>query len=259
MREKKRTHKAKRENAFMAMGMKMLLGAVFGVFTAILFGGEGTRVYVLNLAGKTEGFLVQQFVWTIGILGSFMLLFNVICYGKLKHMIYRAGILEDDELLDALDNRIDLMSNIFMSVNGIFFVLVFMNYMIKYLCDENAGIGGIGLFLGIALIYVVFYILMIELLKKYDPSKQGNPGSMKFRKDWVSSCDEAEKMRVYRVGYQSNVGAGCILSIGFAAVSIIAMLLELDTYAVYVTGIMWIIYLVVNGYYTIKSQKEKVR
>ena len=66
-------------------------------------------------------------------------------------------------------------------------------------------------------------------------------------------------MRVYRVGYQSNVGAGCILSIGFAAVSIIAMLLELDTYAVYVTGIMWIIYLVVNGYYTIKSQKEKVR
>lgn len=259
MREKKRTHRTKRENAFLAMGMKMLLGAVAGFFTAIIFGSEGMRAYVLKLAGNTEGFLVRQFIWNIGILGSAMLLFNVICYGKMKHMIYRAGILEDDEILDVLDNRIDLMSNIFMSVNGIFFVLVFMNYMIKYLCDENADIGGIGLFLGIVLIYVVFYILMIELLKKYDPSKQGNPGSMRFRKDWLSSCDEAEKMRVYRIGYQSNVGAGGILSIGFAATSIVAMLLELDTYAVYVTGIMWLTYLVLNGYYTIKGRKEKVR
>lgn len=248
----------RRKNPFVSMGGKMLTGGIVGGVVAMVFEWRNMRGIILGIGNSFEEFLTRQFFWIIGTLGILMLVFNLSCYLKLKGLVHEAENLEEDGALDLVDCRIELLSAAALYGNCILFILVFMLYVVKALSNTGSNAASTLMFMAIVVIYPVFYILIINQLKKYDPSKQGNPGSMKFQKDWIASCDEAEKMREYKVGYQSAQFGGKLLAIGFAATAISAMLMEAGTCAVYFTGSMWLIYMAVSGYYAIKSQKDKI-
>lgn len=246
------------KNPFAVMGGKMLIGGIAGGILAMIFEWKNMRGMVLGIGSGFETFLTRQFFWIIGVLGILMLVFNLSCYLKLRGLVSEAEKLEKDEELDLLDSRIELLSVASLYGNGILFILVFITYVVRALSHLDESITSTLMFLAVVIIYPIFYILIINQLKKYDPSKQGNPGSMRFQKDWLASCDEAEKLREYKVGYQSAQFGTKLFAISFAVTAVSAMLMESDTYVVYVTGIMWLIYIVMSGYYTIKSQKDKI-
>ena len=44
---------------------------------------------------------------------------------------------------------------------------------------------------------------MVKLEKQINPEKRGSVFDVKFQKQWLESCDEAEKLMVYRCGFRA--------------------------------------------------------
>ena len=66
------------------------------------------------------------------------------------------------------------------------------------------------LLLGCLAIFVLGYVWIIyvsnrvvKLEKQINPEKRGNIFDMKFQKQWMASCDEAQKQLIYQCGYRA--------------------------------------------------------
>lgn len=246
----------KEGNAFVSIGGKMLFGGLIGGAIGILFAIEDTAKSVENAADYLLNLLVKNYIPVMLVLSLGMLVLNLICYYKLKTYVKAADGIEDEEAFDEIDNNIDIMSTLAITGNSVFFVLVFMNFAINL--SLGARDGRLIIYFLPVLMYPFFYVLIVNILKKYDPSKKGNPGTMRFQKDWINSCDEAEKMRIFKSGYQSNQASSIITTIGFGTTAVLANIFDVGTFACFITGIMWLLQCIANGYYTIKCQKDRL-
>ncbi|WP_230397698.1 DUF3169 family protein [Novisyntrophococcus fermenticellae] len=247
----------KEGKGFSAMGGKLLLGAVIGGIIGYMF-GDSDSAAVEETANYLLDMTVKAYRPVMMILTLCMLLLNLLFFLKLRFCVLQAEVCRDEEKSDLLDDKIDRISTLSLSGNGVFYILLFFNYVLSYSRGERTDIMNVLLFIVPVLIYPVFYILIVNLLKRHDPSKKGVPGSMRFQKDWMESCDEAEKMRTFRVSYQTNIASCYIISIGFCTTAILALLFPVGVFALFITALMWLAQTIINGYYNIKSQKEKM-
>lgn len=248
----------KEGNAFVSMGGKLLFGGALGGIIAILFADENMYEQFQSTADSFLDMLVINYVPLMVVLAIGMLILNLVCYVKLRSYVKEAMETDDEERGDVLDDKIEIISTVLLNGNGIFFILLFMMFVLNFYLGGVQGGTTILLYFVPVLMYPLFYILTIGVLKKYDPSKNGNPGSMRFQKDWMDSCDEAEKMQILTIGYQSYNSSSYILVFGFAFTAITALIFKVGAFAILVTGGMWLIQTIVNGYYNIKNKKKKL-
>ena len=240
------------------MGGQLLIGAVIGGVIGFLFGIRGPKAAVMQAVLYARDGLARSFIPVMLCLTVLMLVFNLTCYLKLRKLVLECAECEDDEVCDRLEDRTDLVSTISLTGNGIFYILIFFNFGVRCILFDNSGVWELVVFVAAILMYPLFYILTINVLKKHDPSKRGNPGKMSFQKDWLESCDEAEKMKIYKVGYQSHIVSAHILVIGFCSTLICSMIFDLGTFPAFATAVMWLVNTVMNGYYSIRSRREKI-
>lgn len=247
----------KEGKGFSAMGGKLLFGAVIGGIIGYMFGNSDSAV-VEETANYLLDMTVKAYRPVMMILTLCMLLLNLLSFFKLRSCVLQAEVCQDEEKSDLLDDKIDLISTLSLSGNGVFYIFLFFNYVLSYIRGDQADIINVLFFIVPILMYPIFYILIVNLLKRHDPSKKGVPGSRRFQKDWMESCDEAEKMRIFRISYQTNIASCYIISIGFCATAILALLFPVGVFALFITALMWLAQTIINGYYNIKSQKEKM-
>ena len=121
----------------------------------------------------------------------------------------------DEEVLDEADKMLGLAlepSNIMMVCN--FFLYSAMTYISGVTIpgiEENSGVKEGLPFLTIAVAVFVLNLVIItviqkkvvDLTKKINPEKRGNIFDSEFNKEWLSSCDEAEKLSIYKAGYKA--------------------------------------------------------
>ena len=50
---------------------------------------------------------------------------------------------------------------------------------------------------------IVLQGFVVDLVRRLNPEKQGNVYDVKFRKKWLSSCDEAERQQIGQAAYVS--------------------------------------------------------
>lgn len=101
------------------------------------------------------------------------------------------------------------MNFIHIILNLVFMGMVFdgkMNHFIWVLLIFMAGV----------IATTTLEMTTIRFIQKNDPRLKGDPTTMRFHKDYVESCDEAEQLRIYKAGYQSymfsrNVAFGLLI------------------------------------------------
>lgn len=254
-------------NPYLSMGLKMLLGGCIGGVIGFVcaFG-----VIHNGITGMLEGihwFQVHFYMEIMAVIILCMLVWNIACLSKIKGLINQTDKEESEDTLFSLDGQIDKWTSIINVVNAILFTLNFMEYGVYFVAhsveewdqgDFSYGLFKICLFLLVSILYCIFYIITVKMIKKYDPSKKGNPGSMRFQKDWLASCDEAERMRIYKEGYESQTSSATIMAIGFMVTVVVAILYpEVGSFAIYVVGVMWIAQNVCCAYHNLKNKGEK--
>ena len=86
---------------------------------------------------------------------------------------------------------------------------------------------------------------VVSLEKKLNPEKRGNVLDIKFQSKWLESCDEAEKLTIYKAAYDSFK----ISTYVFGGALIIAILAEFvcrtGIFPIILVSVMWLIQLIV--------------
>jgi hypothetical protein len=121
---------------------------------------------------------------------------------------------ENDDLWDTLEDKLNQP----MILSGAFLLVL----LCLFLCFECQNQYQPALFIAINLLFVadcamaiVIQNLTIDIEKKLNPEKQGNVLDVEFQKVWLNSCDEAQKMIVYKAGYRAyqSTNVACFILI----------------------------------------------
>lgn len=104
---------------------------------------------------------------------------------------------------------------------------------------------------------VILQILFVNLTKKMNPEKQGNPLDLNFQKVWMNSNDEAEKFILYKAAYKTFQ----IMQMAFLIVMMLLMFAALTTpigaFPFMIIGILWGLQSTLCCIFSMNLQKSK--
>ena len=82
---------------------------------------------------------------------------------------------------------------------------------------------------------------MIGLEKKLNPEKKGNILDMRFRKEWIESCDEAERMNIYRSAYDVYKLMSNLFIYAWLLTFIVSAATKTGLFAMIMVAALWLI------------------
>ena len=94
----------------------------------------------------------------------------------------------------------------------------------------------------------------VKLLQKVHPEKKGDIASKDFHKQWLESCDEAEKEAVYQSSYSTYIFSGKLIGILLVVTMIAHLFFNTGVFAIVVVGV---IYLCITVKYCVSCVKLK--
>lgn len=191
------------------MTKKQILKFIIMMIVAGIIGGVATLA-LLKLADSellNSGFQISQFFYNHTI-ETYILLFvllmvpTLILQYKGKRMYKNSAIRSDDEV-EMVEKKSSKYFDLALTMNGMFIVFNFMLFGMLFKNTNDNQIIIIFIFLVGHLATFGVEITTIKFMKKVDERLKGDPTSMKFTKDFLESCDEAEKLKIYMSGYKA--------------------------------------------------------
>ena len=96
------------------------------------------------------------------------------------------------------------------------------------------------------------------MIQKIYPDKKGDPTSLKFPKQWLESCDEAEKEMVYQSAYKAYMALGKMIQILLCATMILHLVFHTGILAVIVVGVIYLTMTLTYHRSCVSLQKAKL-
>jgi len=183
------------------------LSAVLGYLAGMMIDklqkdGYGMPKFTEEVIGKLS--LIMPIVLLV--LNIILAIVAIVCIKKSKKE-YKLWDGEDEDAAEKMEDRVAIplyMSSIVLIIN-IFLFAVCANLDINSkLSDKWEDILGIALLSIFILSYVVVVVVQkkaIDFTKDMNPEKEGSIFDAKFVKKWENSCDEAQKLHIYKAGY----------------------------------------------------------
>ncbi len=123
---------------------------------------------------------------------------------------------EDETAVNATERKVEWalgLANIMTVVN--FFLFAAMIQVTEYTVFGKQY--SVILFPATLVLFVLGYVwiiavtnMSVKLEQKLNPEKQGNVFDMRFKKDWLESCDEMEKQKIFECGYRAFQTGGAV-------------------------------------------------
>jgi len=82
--------------------------------------------------------------------------------------------------------------------------------------------------------------LQIDMTKRMNPSKRGSVYDLKFHQKWEESCDEAEKLVIYRSSYKAFRSTCLACSAGWVVLGIGSFIFDYGPLPVIVISVVWL-------------------
>ena len=124
---------------------------------------------------------------------------------------------------------------------------------------ELAGfLGACVLFIANFFVYGYYQMRFVKMVQAAHPEKRGDMNSKTFQKDWLASCDEAEKEMVYQSAYSAYMALGKMIQILLCATMILHLMFHTGILAVIVVGVVYLTMTISYNRSCVKLQKEKL-
>ena len=159
----------------------------------------------IKAAGLKFGLYVAP--WLMLALAVITPLITVPYYRKAKRML-SSWDGEDEDISDSIEEKLSLIQWISSGALIISYFLIAASYSGGFTIFENSG-STIVLFVSVA----AFLLIMVEgiviqqksvdCVKLMNPEKTASVYDMKFKKKWIDSCDEAERIIVGKCAYKA--------------------------------------------------------
>lgn len=225
------------------------IGGVFGFIAAMSLNAFGNSAY-LGIFDQFREFLVGKNIYLFpALLFLFFTPIYIIGHQGKNNLALAQNL--SDEQYDAAIESAEKKIDIALALNSIFMVLNFILMGVSFNPRVSHVFITLGLFLLNILVVSFYEISTIRFIQKNDTRLKGDPVSMRFRKDFFESCDEAEKEAILKTAYDSFNFARNV-ALGLLVTSILGqMLLETGVFAILISGIMLLAIVAGYSYYGI--------
>lgn len=246
----------KRRSAALMTALYMLIGGIFGAGSMFLFMSIKDSGATQWFMKGFEGFVIH-IVYVQIALGLILQMPAVYFFRKGKKLIDTASYSSDEEE-DQFEDRFDQTLNLALILNSTHMVLSFILFGIA-IDERNALIwASIGIFLMLILVEISVEYGVLGLLKKRNPIKDVDPTSLKFEKEWINVCDEAERLMIYKASYKTFSNMKIILLCAFIITFFTKPVFGTGNFPLILLGFVWLSHNTLYYFHTMQFKKEKI-
>ena len=173
----------------------------------------------------------------------------------LRGLIKKADQAAGDEEIEAMENRVEKWQEGLITFSALS-VAVSVIMIGLYKEESLETLKGIAAYFLSFLVSVIFQTVIIHQMQKRDPRLKGDPNGFHFQKDFINSCDEAERMQLYRSGYKTYLFMAGAMPFFLTVALMIKLIWGTDSTAVLLLWILWLLQIIAARIY---SRKEKKR
>lgn len=242
----------------------MILATIFGGVCGLVATNENSVEMMNKLAAGISACLYRFSPYALILLTVATFLFGLVQYIQAKKRFAAAVDVPEDmeeQEVEPIERKLSL-AMILISVNLIFNFMFFgiMAGRIDVYLEETPYLFLLGL---IAFVFGAFANMKltqmhIDLLKRMNPRLKGSVYDMKFQEKWMKSCDELEKLMIYRSGYTAYKAGNTACTILWVVVVLIGIPLHFGPLPpVLVTGI-WLTMSLAYFIEATKLEKKKI-
>ncbi len=258
------TKSKKKMNAYVKILLMLALGGVIGGMFGLLTGFNQGRINTV-VADSYEWICLNVSV-IIAVLLVLALIVLPICYRKGEKIMRQIEQTVDEEQQDKLDSQYDFWNTVGIGVSNVIVITEMVIFAFKIPRGEEAisaqmrsGMTtAVVLFLVVAIICTFYQVAAIKQARRKDPSKKGEASDLYFHKEWLQSCDEAEK----RVIYQASYKALCLMQTFMMFALAFAMLGQAcwgtGMMAIVLLGICYLVMMTAYCIYSLRLQKTRL-
>lgn len=253
---KKENKKAGRKFVLI-MVVSGLIGAVIGGLSSMDF-SEGWEEPQNLLAD----FLYTTAPWAVIVCNMAMIIVGTLYYRKGKKLYFACRdkveeeAEEEYEQIDAIFSKGMIFINMSMVVSYGLFACFAVN-LIKYV-----EVSGPKMFIVLCMVLIAFIggvfgsiklsQLYVDLMRVMNPRLSGSVYDSKFHEKWEDSCDEYEKMMIYKSAYRAFMTTNKVCSFCWVVSMILGMFYEINALPAVMVTIIW-------GAMTLSYYKEAYR
>lgn len=241
---KKQENKQENKNArglfILIIILSVIVGGIIGFCSGFLAHNEGMLDALIQGVSLLERLALP---WGTILCTIVLLAFYFPLYGKAKAM-FRAWDQEDEAAIESAERRLEL----FMTIQNLLQILCFfcagcvlvdfyaMGTKLEWITNA-CGILGLFLFL---VVMVLTQKNAVDLAKEMNPEKKGSVYDMNFTKKWLASCDEAEKMGIYKAAFAAYKSTNFTCMALWLLVCLGSMFLPIGFGALVCVSIIWL-------------------
>lgn len=245
---------------FLYLGLGGAIGFVLGM---IGFGlAEGKSVQ--GIAGSILSWIQGMMIPLLLLVGIVAVVAGEWCLRKLK-TIGEKILSTDEEECDHWEYEEERIGQIGINTivvcRGLIVLILSAGYSLKYIsASEDSAIR----FIIAAILFVVVMIYMsiwnvryIKYVQSIHPEKKGDPSTLKFQKEWLDSCDEAEKELIYKSAYKTYMTAAQIIPLMMVGAMILHLFFDTGLLAILIPAVLMVILSVTYTRSCVKLRKMK--
>ncbi len=243
MKRENKTRGMKKISMKMLLGM--LVGGVFGGVAGVLFFHFGKNAEEFLKAGTSllQSMILPGMVLITGV----SVLAEEICFGKLKAVCQQIDKAEEEEA-DLISYQEEKYGAILQCINVASQVLCITilasGYQTGYIESSNKNAMT---FLAACVLFCICFFYdgitqarYIKLLQSVHPEKRGDISSKNFQKQWLESCDEAEKEVIYQSSYKTYIFMSRCIAVLLLVTMVSHLFFKTGIMAIFVVGVMYL-------------------
>lgn len=243
------------------MTKKQILKFMFMLITGAIIGGVATLALLkladsglMNRGTQINMFFYEHTFELYIFLFAFLMTPTLVLQFKGKGLYKNIDMLTDDEM-EKVEKKSSKFLDLAMTLNSMLLVLNFMLFgmLFKNTYDNQFVI--IALFLIGNIFSFTVEVTTVKFIKKVDERLKGDPTSIKFNKDFLESCDEAEKLKIYMSGYQAFQFSK-LFALGLVVMTILLnIVFDIGGLSVFISCLILLVQMLSYSYYALQSEK----
>lgn len=110
----------------------------------------------------------------------------------------------------------------------------------------------------LVLVFNGLEMMTVGLQKKLSPNKKGDPLKFSFDREWIESCDEAEKYVAYAAAFRTFLILKWAFALTLGALLLLQLTFDTGFLPVAVVGFLWLIHTVSYSYFSLKFFRTRL-
>ncbi|WP_321007697.1 DUF3169 family protein [Hungatella effluvii] len=238
------------KNSYLKLMLWTLSGAAIGAGLgagSILFakGRAASLAELLYVGAVRSALWIQLIVWLV--LGG--------CSLVLMNKAKKWSPLMDSDEEGVTEKKVGNAQNTVLTLTNVNLVIQFMAFGIGFDKRNTFALLSVVVFLVSTISMVCVEIAVIKQVKKTNPLKKGDPADLSFLRTWEESCDEAERLQIYRCGYKAFQITRHSLLFGLVIAFIGKINMGTGSMSILLLGLIMLIQSISYGFYSLREGK----